>query len=940
MAAPVSDSQAQTTPEELSLFSEPGLGELLFGARLAPEPAPAKKRTVSEPKTARRKEPEHVGDLFGGFVSIEPESPPEPQPPAAMTMTEKESIKLSDPNFEAEKESESWKIQEPDFEPEAEPESAQDNTDIEAELNAEAEAPAMEQPAPLEAEVAEEEPAAKAEEPAPASEMETLDEPAEDIHEATLPESKLAVNAAEEPASPQTAADDEDFAAESETEFDRELEAQPEQQAQTQANPSSPEPESVMASLPEQVSAREEEEEEDAAPDLDEPAFQNEQAAAEPTLLTEVAGLKAAAEELSQDAWQGESDTEPESALSEADEKEPVIAPAAMLASAAPAELLAAYGRVPTRAPEVFDSETGTEVEAEDGLEPVAYSHTAPAASSYPAPEPESDDADAAQDFDPAPVSAPAMSPQFVSPLERFRAMKAAEEQEDPAFAHLPPLPAELKVVSRAIQKAFNDPQQLPAAFSNFCAAAYVKPEWAGAASEYLALLFEGREEQLAELTRVPDLIIELGSGHYTLTFMVAFHWAEKGDVARLTRLAEALVATHAKLHSPEVVELMLALTTSLSITRYSRAEQLVNAAESHVSPEQQDALTEAKLWLAAGSMVRASSPESREIWDARLRRPRTQWHWNREDELFALAQLAESLDVRSPSARLFKAVVPACWWQLLEMAGRELGDLENELAAARAVSGSSASPRAEMLPPAAETIQPPRETVIRRPVVIWRGIPAFVGGLVGAWALLLGILISPYQITRKGEVAVMPASTQAPGAPVQTASASTAGSLGEAQVPEVSQHPSAVWRREQTASLAAESPELRSYVEKIELGEWSQFEPLLKGELPELPKGDPRYQKLLLWLHLDPPSNAEIRRQVPLLLAALRQDTTVIELWQKLVYSGSLNAEEIQAAALRTQHDNGDAWSPTQRYLLTQIAMTDLTQTKETAATGAAAAF
>lgn len=492
----------------------------------------------------------------------------------------------------------------------------------------------------------------------------------------------------------------------------------------------------------------------------------------------------------------------------------------------------------------------------------------------------------------------------------------AAPVEED----HDHPLPKELRYVAGVLEKSMKDPAALPGAFASFCAAAYVKPEWAGAASDYLITLFEDQQDLLAEMTRVPDLIIELGTGHYTLTFMVASHWAERVDLSRLTRLAEALVAAHSKLGSPEVVDLMLALTTSLAISRFPRAEQLLAAAEAHAAAEHDEALREARLWLGAGRIVRSCNQDARDLWDQRLRRPRTAWGWNSREEVDALAQLSQCLDTQAPSAQLFQAVVPACWWALQVDREQERTELEASLKAVQTVRPPEPLPEL------------PRE-VVRQPIIIWRGVPFFIGGLVGAWALLLGIWLSPYDLVRSSPETA-DAQTVANQGQAAEGSQSSPAAVAPPAAPE---HPNAVWRREQAAQLAKEAPELRPLVEKIEFGEWPQHEALLEGLTPELPKDDPHYQKLLLWLHLDPPSNAEIRKQVPHLLAELRQDSTVLDLWEKLVYPGSLNAAAIQEAAMRTLHENKDSWSATQRALLTRIGTLPLTPAPQAAATGAA---
>lgn len=499
------------------------------------------------------------------------------------------------------------------------------------------------------------------------------------------------------------------------------------------------------------------------------------------------------------------------------------------------------------------------------------------------------------------------MEPQAPDSPTDLATSKERQLFEDAGPQESSALPKELGNVSKALEKALHDPMQLPGAFSNFCAAAYVKPEWAGVASDYLVDLFADHEDALAEMTRVPDLIIELASGHYTLTFLVASRWAEKADLARLVRLAEALVATQSKMNCPEVVDLMLALTTSLAISRYPRAEQLLVAADGHVTLEQQDALEEARLWLGAGKMVRGCSQEARDLWDYRLRRPRTAWPWTSREECDALNQLSDCLDPTAVGASLFQAVVPVCWWDIMMKRVQDHADFQIEM------SLESAKPQA---------VEPPQapQTIVKQPIIIWRGIPFFIGGLVGAWALLLGIWISPFDLVR-------PAPDEGPAVmAASSGSASASGNPESTQAAPALELPQDVWRKEKRAALEAETPELRAWAEKIELGTWTDHQAFLEGNTPELPKEDPKYFKLLSWLHVDPPSNPEIRKQVPLLLANLRQDSTVIDLWEKLVYPGSIIAADIQAAALRTQHDNKDAWSPTQRAFLSRIATLPIT--------------
>lgn len=501
-------------------------------------------------------------------------------------------------------------------------------------------------------------------------------------------------------------------------------------------------------------------------------------------------------------------------------------------------------------------------------------------------------------------------------------------------------LPAELQVQGRALVEALPDSPLLSQAFATFCSAAYVKPDLAGPASDFLAELFADHEDLLADMARIPDLIIELASGHYTLTFMVASRWAAKNDTSRMVRLAEALVATQSKMSGPEVVDIMLALTTSLAVTRYPRAEQLYAAAEPHATEEHQEAMAEARLWLAAGRVVRLCTQEARDIWDQRLRRSRVPWTWEAREEREALSQLANHLDMTMEGAELFKAVVPPCWWDLAVVRVRELARQE-ELAASVAAKPTE---RLAMTPPSTE----PQINHDLPPVIVWNAWPFFFGGLVGAAALAVGIWLGPYDLVKNVLTSTRAASSEpvavakggssvgggapasAPETPAATVGASTpAGEAAKPEEPAVPLTPEQqqiaeerdVWRKTEVGRLAGELPELEPVIENLKKGTWDQYQAYLAGETPEMPKEDSKYQRLLLWLHLDPPQDPVLRGKIPSLLAALRQDTLLLDLWSKLNYAGSPNAGDIREAAKRQLHENTSAWSPSQKNTLNELA-------------------
>jgi hypothetical protein len=194
-------------------------------------------------------------------------------------------------------------------------------------------------------------------------------------------------------------------------------------------------------------------------------------------------------------------------------------------------------------------------------------------------------------------------------------------------------LPEELRSSARDLLRAVLGKVAVAEHFDAFCGTAFSKREWAAAASPVIAELFDADEDQLAELARIPDLVIELGTGQATVTCMVASRWAARGETHRLSRLAESIVASHAAKNA-SAVEVMLALAATLAVTRFSKAEQLYNAALPLAGEEHREALQDARRWLAAGRIVCSASQEERDFWDVRLRRPKAAWAWQSKDEL------------------------------------------------------------------------------------------------------------------------------------------------------------------------------------------------------------------------------------------------------------------------------------------------------------------
>jgi hypothetical protein len=482
--------------------------------------------------------------------------------------------------------------------------------------------------------------------------------------------------------------------------------------------------------------------------------------------------------------------------------------------------------------------------------------------------------------------------------------MKAAPNDPQPSAEELP---EELRPAAKALTKALAENHGVNHCFADFCAKAYVKPEWAGAASEFLATSFEDREEELAGMARIPDLIIELASGQQTLTTVVAFQWAAHSDSGRLAKLAEALAATQSKIQSTEVVHLMLALATSLAITRYTRAMQMLTLAEPQATDEHEESLAEARQWLAIGGILRGCSQETRDLWDHRLRRRRTTWTWTNPAESLALEELADHLKPDQEGAEIFKSIVPPVWWETAQklVAERAVTDaepteperIESEPIIPRSLI--AAGPRADMPHSGPASFFPPEEP----PVIIWNAWPFFAGGLVGAAALAMVIWISPYEL-KKGRLT------------------DSAESEYRATVPanDAPPPPQEEWRKSELTRVAAESTDLLDLHDRILTSTWTDVESLLSGSTADLPKEDSRYLRLLSWLHLDPPKDAEIRKRLPALLAAVRADSDTLDLWSKLAYKGSPMEEAIRNGARRQVYDNEAAWSASQKEKLNDL--------------------
>lgn len=458
-------------------------------------------------------------------------------------------------------------------------------------------------------------------------------------------------------------------------------------------------------------------------------------------------------------------------------------------------------------------------------------------------------------------------------------------------------LPEELRTSAKGLLRAVVGKVAVPGHFDAFCCQAFSKPEWAAAGSLLIAEMFEQDEDQLAELARIPDLVIEMGSGEVNVTCMVASRWAARGETHRLSRLADAIVASHASRNAC-AVDVMLALAATLAVTRFSRAEQLYNAAQPLAGEEHQEALADAKRWLAAGRVVCSAVQDERDFWDVRLRKPKTAWTWKSKAELEALDHLSECLTTDMEGADLYKAVLPEYWWELAVKFAQQQEKLLNvtqKLAAVKTENGGAPKPLPELVPAAGrvtrEILPHPQAGPLARFILPW---------FCGCLAMLVTVLVPVLVLPREFVLGIL--DTLKPVATLSTPAEMEA------------------WRKKELQKKAAEMKPFEAQHALAKNGGWQENEKVLSGKSQELPFESPQYMNLLVWLHLDPPKDEEVRLRVCKLLLD-RVKGNAITLWEMLAYPGSANAAEIKTAARNVLTDATYQWSEDEKTRLAAIA-------------------
>ncbi|MBK8094060.1 MAG: hypothetical protein IPK32_19345 [Verrucomicrobiaceae bacterium] len=467
-----------------------------------------------------------------------------------------------------------------------------------------------------------------------------------------------------------------------------------------------------------------------------------------------------------------------------------------------------------------------------------------------------------------------------------------------------------------------------------FCTEAFSKPERAVPASAFISELFEGEEDRLAELARVPDLVIELGCGEAAISCIVASKWATRGETHRLARLAESILAAQGNMKNSAATEVMLALSATLAVTRPARAEQLFNAAFPNAGEEHAEALADAKRWIEAGRMTASMPQEVRDLWDTRARRPRVAWKWESADEVKALNAMAECLDADAPGAEVFQRVAPAAWWSLALQKGQVEAELRRRKEAVPPTTDAAASTTASASPAPEQSPAPPANYLNRgRPNYedVYGVQPQassmariFLGWSFGVLMMAGTILLAPdgvYRLAKDFRGLFLGGGT--PPLPAQDA------------VEKLTPEQARSWRENQAASMAAKHTDIAEQFITAKNGTWKDTQMLLSGHSDQLPYSHEKYSIFLTWLHLDPPQNAEMRQQTARLLLE-REDSAVLNLWERLVYPGSPNAEDIRLVAREVlQSGSRSKWAESDLERLRLIAQEEPQKDRRTCRAG-----
>jgi hypothetical protein len=426
----------------------------------------------------------------------------------------------------------------------------------------------------------------------------------------------------------------------------------------------------------------------------------------------------------------------------------------------------------------------------------------------------------------------------------------------------------------------------------------------------FLAEFYEGEEGWLAKQIGVQEMVQELSYGGTALTGVVVEQWMRQRDMVRMVRLVDGLLAARLHLRHVDVLNVMLAMACAIALHKPQRAAALLAHVDGCLREGQDgvdgELLAEARQRMQVAEVVAAADQATREMWDQRLQRPGDEWTWTSGRERKALSDLAEWLTPGHAAEKSFSQVVPRVWWDL--WCHRERVERQGELfAAAGRESGAETGVQAEVgwVPPhlvgaeegvmLEDQVAGVIESVMeRRARFYWLG-----GGVVMGWAMmvLLG-WIWGFGVNR------------GPGAADQEEVEKIIGPGQDWMA----------WRLEELRGLAGDVM-LMGGAEKLRGGAWVDQSGLLTGQTAELPLHSQRYRRMLAYLHLDPPLDAEVRVRLPRLLLDCAPDEDTLRLWERCLLAGVPLRREIALGAQEALGRPALRWDEAQRERLAVLA-------------------
>lgn len=440
-----------------------------------------------------------------------------------------------------------------------------------------------------------------------------------------------------------------------------------------------------------------------------------------------------------------------------------------------------------------------------------------------------------------------------------------------------------------------------------FLEVGFSKPEHLLDAAVFLVDFYEGAEAWLAHHIGVQEMIQELSHGGVALTGVVAEQWIIQREMVRLVRLADGLLAAKMHLCAPDCLNVMLALTCSIALHKPQRAATLLAHVESCArgggGGADGELLAEARQRMAVAEVVAPADQATREMWDQRLQKPGGDWTWATARERKALSDLADWLTPGHVAEKSFASAVPPAWWDLRcrqERTERQ-GDLFSDAAVA-----DGAKERTPSWAPAHLAGPDEAPLLVDQVAGAVESLGDHKLGFNGFWAGLgVGLLVA-------GLIGFIWAGREPRGP----------GAVDRAELEEIigPGQDWMAWRLDEMRNLAGDLMMVGG-AEKLRGGPWAENAALLTGRTVDLPLQSQRYRRMLAYLHLDPPMDAEVRIRLPRLLLDCAPNEDTLRLWERCLLAGVPLRQEIALAAQEALGRPALRWDSGQRERLTVLA-------------------